>query len=139
MKAREGVPRSLVVLVVDGEPCVRNTVACILEYAGYRALVADSAAEALRVAEERREPVDLLLTDVLLDGLSGTALAEKINRLHPETRVLFMAGLPDNPDVRERIIGKGRAFLPKPFRAPVLLEAIQATLGATQTRSAAGV
>ena len=138
MKAHDSLIRSLVILVVDGEPCVRNTIACILQYAGYHVLVADSAAAALRVAEERREPVDLLLTDVLLDGLSGTALAEELVRRHPEIRVLFMAGLPDNPDIRERIIGRGRAFLPKPFRAPVLLEAIRATLGAPQTRSAAG-
>jgi hypothetical protein len=125
-----------VVLVVDDEPCVLNTVSCILEYAGYQVLTADSAPGALRLAAERREPVDLLLTDVVLGAMSGTALAEEFSRRHPETRMLFMAGLPDNPDIRDRVIGRGRAFLPKPFRAPVLLEAVSKALETPQTRTA---
>jgi len=138
MKPRERKSGSVVILVVDDEPCVLNTVSCILAYAGYEVLYANSAENALRLAKERREPIDLLLTDVILGGLSGPVLAEEFARLHPESRMLFMAGLPDNPEILEQVIGRGRPFLPKPFRAPVLLQAIRTVLEAPHVRSAGG-
>lgn len=119
---------SEVILVVDDEPVVRSAVAGVLRHYGYMALAAGSAAEALHVGRSRTQPIHLMICDVLMPRLSGPHLAEEFADLHPETRYLFMAGLPNHPDVLSQVIGRGQAFLAKPFLPKELLEKVSQVL-----------
>jgi DNA-binding NtrC family response regulator len=120
-----------VILVVDDEPFVLNSVAAVLQYAGYGVLRASSGREALRLAAGHSPPIHLLLTDVRLPVTSGPRLATQFAALHPETRCLFMAGLPDHPDLPESARQEKKALLAKPFTAKVLLEAVRQALAPT--------
>jgi two-component system, cell cycle sensor histidine kinase and response regulator CckA len=118
-----------VILAVDDEPLVLRIVSEILVKAGYSVSRASSPQEAVELARRTAGPIHLLLSDVVMPGMSGPCLADALENLHPETEVLFMAGLPDTPEVCERIIERGRAFLPKPFTARVLLDKVDHVLG----------
>ncbi len=128
-----------IVFVVDDEPYVLGTVCQILARAGYSVLSASSPEEAKRIARVHDSPIDLLLTDVVIPGLSGPGLADAIFEMHPETQVLFMAGLPDQPDVVEGVIARGSELLPKPFLPQVLIQKVRSVLSASngQSRAAA--
>lgn len=117
------------ILVVDDEPVVLSAVSLALQQAGFAVLRAASPSEALRLAVAQRSPIDLMVCDVLMPGMSGSRLAEEFGMLHPETRYLFMAGLPDHPEVRDHILARGYAFLAKPFLPRQLLVKVRAVLG----------
>jgi two-component system cell cycle sensor histidine kinase/response regulator CckA len=70
----------------------------------------------------------LMVSDVLMPVLSGPALAERFAVLHPETQSLFMAGLPDHPEVVRGVANAGKHFLPKPFGAERLVNKVQEVL-----------
>jgi two-component system, cell cycle sensor histidine kinase and response regulator CckA len=118
-----------VILVVDDEPFVLKIVCSVLQNAGFTVLRAASANEALQVGIRHRAPIRLMLSDVIMPGLSGPALADRFSEIHPETECMFMAGLPDTPEVCERILNRGRAFLPKPFYPRALVEKVHQVLG----------
>jgi DNA-binding response OmpR family regulator len=131
-----GAPGSALIIVVDDEPSVLDTVSLILAHAGFRVLAAASPEEALRIAAERTEPIDLLLADVILPRLSGPCLAEQFARLHPESRWMFMAGLPDSPEVIQ-LLGRGLPFLAKPFYPRDLVGKVREVLAAVAERTEA--
>jgi two-component system, cell cycle sensor histidine kinase and response regulator CckA len=118
-----------VILAVDDEPLVLRIVSEILVNASYRVLCASSPQEALELARRTAGPIHLLLSDVVMPGMSGPCLADALENLRPETEVLFIAGLQDTPEVCERILERGRAFLPKPFTARALLDKVDQVLG----------
>ena len=126
------------ILVVDDEPVVLALVASILEHAGYDVLRAGSPHEALRIGLEHTASIDLLLADVIMPGLSGPALAEEFAAVHPETRWLFMAGLPDSDEIADRIIARGKPFLPKPFFPRVLVGKVEEVLDTRTLAATAG-
>lgn len=115
---------SAVILVVDDEPVVLRIVQHILARAGYEVLAAASPEEAVSIGHGHPGPIRLMLSDVLMPGLTGPALADALASVHPEMQVLFMAGLPNSQEVCEQILGRGRPFLPKPFMARTLLEKV---------------
>lgn len=117
-----------VILVVDDEPFVLNVVSSILRSAGFEVLSAGSADDALAMARANARPIQLLLSDVIMPGMSGPALADLFTAIHPETECMFMAGLSDTPEVCDRIIRRGRPFLPKPFVAGTLLTKVREVL-----------
>lgn len=117
-----------VILVVDDEPFVLNSVCAVLEFAGFRVLRASSGPEALHIASRYRDPIHLLLTDVRMPGPSGPSMALQFAALHPEARCLFMAGLPDHPELPERVRRDRHALLAKPFTPKILLEAVERVL-----------
>jgi two-component system cell cycle sensor histidine kinase/response regulator CckA len=121
------IPRDVIV-VADDEPFVLNIVSCILRNAGFEVLSAASPSEALEIARAYPGPIRLLLSDVIMPELSGPALADIFTELHPETECMFMAGLPDTPEVCDRIIRRGRAFLPKPFVPSTLVSKVHEVL-----------
>ena len=118
-----------VILVVDDEPFVLNIVCCVLEHAGFTVLRASSAAEALAVGSRHPDPIRIVVSDVVMPGLSGPSLADSFAEVHPEAEFVFMAGLPDSPEVCDRILSRGRAFLAKPFVPRTLLAKINEVLG----------
>jgi CheY-like chemotaxis protein len=81
-----------VILVVDDEPSVRGVAKRFLERSGYQALEADSGEEALRVLRHQPCAIALLLTDIIMPGLSGTELAAEARKIQPTLPVVFMSG-----------------------------------------------
>jgi PAS domain S-box-containing protein len=115
------------ILVVEDEPLVRGVTARSLASAGYRVLVAADGGEALAIAA--REPrVDLLVTDVIMPGKSGRAIADELRRERPGLRVLFVSGYPSDAISRAGVLDSGIEFLPKPFTALVLQERVRHVL-----------
>lgn len=122
------------VLVVDDNAFVLNTISAGLKHAGFDVLTARSPDEALRAGVRYRGPIDLILLDVILPGMDGLELASEFTRLHPESRPLFMTGLPDTPQVAEEIVRRGLAFLAKPFLPQVLAQKVREVLSAPAVR-----
>lgn len=129
-------PRAFI-LVVDDEPWVLNTVCSILKHSGYEVLSAGSPEEALRKAAQCKARIDLLLCDVILPRLSGPSVAEEVLALHPEARCLFMAGLPDTPEILNRILRRGLPLLAKPFMPETLVNKIEDVLSSGPGKSSA--
>jgi two-component system cell cycle sensor histidine kinase/response regulator CckA len=119
------------ILVVDDEPFVLNIVSDVLAHAGFAVLKAPAAAEALHIGRRHAGPIRLMISDVVMPGLSGPSLADAFAEIHPETEFMFMAGLTGTPEVCDRILSRGRAFLPKPFVPRTLLDKVREVLGAS--------
>jgi two-component system, cell cycle sensor histidine kinase and response regulator CckA len=122
-------PRQPVILVVDDDPFVLDTICAMLVHSGFTALRAGSVKAALALARLRSAPIHLLLSDVLLPEMSGPDMAQRFLALHPEARCLFMAGLPDSPEISEKIFSRGLPFLAKPFLPATLAEKVRQVLG----------
>ncbi len=103
------------VLVVEDDMSVRALTTEILRRHGYTVLVASDTAEALMVIGNHPDPIELLVTDVIMPGLSGPELAEQLTRMRPGMRVLYVSGYADETIVHHGILEPGVAFLAKPF------------------------
>ncbi|MGH7569267.1 MAG: response regulator [Gemmatimonadales bacterium] len=103
------------VLLVEDEVTVRTVARQMLERQGYTVLEATGAEAATAIAETHDGPIHLLLTDVVMPGSSGRALADRLTPLRPELRVLFMSGYTDEAVVRHGMLERGVAYLQKPF------------------------
>ena len=103
------------ILVVEDEPMVRELARRSLEELGYGVLEADSATAALALIEQGAPSVDLILTDVVMPGLSARLMAEAVHRSQPELPVLFMSGYPGEDVVRRGLLSPNAPFLQKPF------------------------
>ena len=103
------------ILVVEDEPMVRELARRSLEELGYGVLEADSATAALALIEQGAPSVDLILTDVVMPGLSARLMAEAVHRSQPELPVLFMSGYPGEDVVRRGLLSPDAPFLQKPF------------------------
>jgi nitrogen-specific signal transduction histidine kinase/CheY-like chemotaxis protein len=96
--ARDPLPRGdETILLVEDEEAVRGLVREILSRLGYRVMVAADGLEALALSERLAEPIHLLLTDVIMPGMDGRELAERMMRARPDTRILFMSGYAEPP------------------------------------------
>jgi two-component system cell cycle sensor histidine kinase/response regulator CckA len=114
-------------LIVEDDKDVRVLTALIATAAGYKVLTASSGAEALNLVAGLGEPVDLVLTDVIMPGMNGRRLAEQVTERWPGTRLLFMSGYIDD---QTRIMGPGEQFISKPFTRGALLRKIRELLDA---------
>ena len=103
------------ILVAEDDRQVRDLAVAILKACGYLVLVLDSALEAERVCQQHQGSIDLLLTDVIMREMSGPDLAQRLKKLRPQTKVLFMSGYTDAAIVHQGVLDPGIAFLPKPF------------------------
>ncbi|MEM1250115.1 MAG: response regulator [Acidobacteriota bacterium] len=121
----EGTER---VFIVEDEPAVRDLVQSSLEAKGYRVHVAPDAETAVRALEASSSPVDLLVTDVLLPGMSGPELAQKVQKNQPDLEVVFMSGYTQDALGRANILDGNVRFLQKPFAIDVLLDAVRGAL-----------
>lgn len=124
--------RGETILLVDDEEAVRELAADLLEVSGYRVLQAVDGPSALRVAKAEREGIALLLTDVVMPGMSGWDLADLLVRSSPDLKVLYMSGyaawLP-------AWVEQGREFVPKPFTSETLMEKVRVLLSRTDKSS----
>ena len=115
---------------VGGEDeAVRAITVRALTRAGYRVLVADSGETALDLARAHEGPIHLLVTDVVMQGMSGLALAEALREIRPEVRTLFVSGYTENTIVHHGVLEPGVEFLPKPFTPAALVGRVRGVLG----------
>jgi len=118
------------VLVVEDEPAVLSLSRRALEAQGYLVLAASDAAAALRVVERHGGMIHLLLTDVVMPGLSGRELADQLTGQRPGIRVLYMSGYPGDAVVQHGTLPAGSAFLQKPFSPDGLARKVRDVLDA---------
>jgi PAS domain S-box-containing protein len=116
------------ILVVEDEEGVRELVQDILECRGYKILAARDCDDALRIVRTCKDPIDLLLTDVIMPQMSGDALAHDIQRLIPGIKILFMSGYIDDAIVQHDVINTEANFLAKPFSTDALTQKVRALL-----------
>jgi PAS domain S-box-containing protein len=125
------LPRgSEAILVAEDDASVRELAVRVLRQQGYTVLEAAGGAEALRLARECRQPVHLLLTDVVMPGLGGETLAEQVAQVCPGLKVLFMSGYTDDAISHRGVLKPGVSFLQKPFGPPALARKVRAVLDA---------
>lgn len=103
------------ILVVEDDRAVRKLIEDILAPLGYRVLIAESGQQALEIGKERTDPIDLMLTDVIMPKINGRQLAARFTELHPETRVVFMSGYTDTGHADESGEAAEADFIGKPL------------------------
>jgi len=108
------------VLVVEDQADVRELTARVLRRRGYVVIEAASGEQAIAIAAAHAAPIDLLLTDVVMPGLSGRQVAEQLTASRPGLRVLFMSGYTDDVIAQRGVLEEGTAFLSKPFTPDAL-------------------
>ena len=118
------------ILVVEDDEMIRSLIRDILESTGYRVLVADDPDSGMKLIGEQQDDIHLLLTDLVLPGMSGRELVERVSKVKPEMRVLFMSGYSDEAVARHGILEPGLAFLQKPFSRDVLVRKVREVLDA---------
>jgi PAS domain S-box-containing protein len=118
------------ILLVEDETSLRAIAREILEEHGYRILEAERGDEALAVARRHAEPIHLLLTDVVMPGMNGRALAEALVAERPSLRVLYMSGYTDDVIADRGVLEPGTRLLMKPFTAAALLRRVHEALRA---------
>ncbi|HWP34099.1 MAG TPA: PAS domain-containing protein, partial [Thermodesulfobacteriota bacterium] len=128
--ARPPAPGRETVLLVEDEDAVRTLARQVLEQHGYRVLEAAGAADALALVEWHRGSIDLLLTDVVMPGMSGRELAERFAAARGAVKVLYMSGYTDSAIVHHGILDPGTAFLQKPFSPAALAGKVRDVLDA---------
>jgi PAS domain S-box-containing protein len=118
------------ILLVEDEDAVRELATTILKGKGYTVLAASGGAEALSRLERARNPVHLLLTDVVMPGMNGRELFRRAAGIRPEIRVVYMSGYTDNVIAHHGVLDEGVQFLQKPFSVQSLLRAVRKALDA---------
>jgi CheY-like chemotaxis protein len=108
------------ILLAEDEPGVRALTRVILEGCGYKVLEASDGDEVARVAAGHDGPIHLLITDVVMPGSSGLAIAGHMSEQYLDMRVLYMSGYTDDEVIRRGVLREGMNFLQKPF-TPIVL------------------
>ena len=116
------------ILLVEDDANVRKLVQRVLKNFGYNLLVAEDGPEALQLAAGYNESIQLLLTDVVMPGLSGKTLAEELKQTRPNLKILFMSGYTDNAIAHHGVLDPGTAFVQKPFSATIIAYKIREVL-----------
>ncbi len=124
------------VLVAEDDDSVRRISVRALESLGYRILEANSGAAALDLARNTREPIDLLMTDLIMPGMDGRELAEVLSEEREEMAILFVSGYPEQHLMDNNLLRHGQAVLQKPFDRTTLGEKVREILDGKLERTA---
>jgi two-component system, cell cycle sensor histidine kinase and response regulator CckA len=125
------------ILLAEDEAVVRNLVCEILQHAGYTVLAAADGREALRLSKQHPGEIDLMVTDVVMPGMSGRDVAERLWLSRPETKVLYISGYTDVAVFDPGVLDPGSAFLQKPFSSAALAQKVREILDAPRAATAA--
>lgn len=116
------------VLIVEDDEAVRKLAVKALERKGYRVLVSQHAEEALNLCKQCKEPIHLILTDVIMPQMSGRHLAESLKEVRQDFKVLYMSGYTDDAIVHHGVLEKGMNFIQKPFTIDGLASKVREVL-----------
>jgi PAS domain S-box-containing protein len=126
-----GPPRgNETILMVEDDQSVRKIGARVLRAQGYVVLETASADEALRAVAAHAGPIHLLMTDVVLPGMSGREVADRVRAARPGVRILFTSGYTSDDAVQQRLLDQAVAFLQKPFSRDLLCQKVRQVLDA---------
>jgi len=123
------------VLVVEDQDDVRKLAVMVLQQYGYRVLEAANGEEALLLSARHAGPLHLLLTDVVMPGMTGKELADRLRPLRPGLPVLYMSGHPGNVIARRGVLDSGVNYIPKPFDPDDLARKVREVLGSSRPAS----
>jgi len=116
------------ILLVEDERGVRELTAEFLRRQGYMVLEAQHGAGAFRTCEEHQGPIDLLVTDVVMPGMSGRELAGLLAPIRPEMKVLYMSGYTDDAVIQHGVLEEGVNYIQKPFSMAKLARKVREVL-----------
>src|SRR5271165_6199235 len=117
------------VLLVEDEESVRQLVRETLESKGYKVLEADNGEAALQIVSGHSGKIDMLITDVVMPGMSGRELSARLCASRPQTKVLYLSGYTEDAIVHEGVLDPDTAFLQKPFTLQALTRKVREVLG----------
>jgi CheY-like chemotaxis protein len=130
-KDAEEIPANLrgseTVLVVEDQESVRRFTVSVLKNLGYRVLEACHAAEALLLVQAR-EPIQLMITDVVMPGMTGRELAEKSRLMRPEMSIMFISGYSQDEIAQRGVLKPGISLLSKPYKPEELAAKVRELL-----------
>jgi two-component system, cell cycle sensor histidine kinase and response regulator CckA len=126
-----GVESTPTVLLVEDDDNLRRTMHLHFEREGFQLLEASDGAEAETITERYNEPIHILVTDVIMPGMTGPELADRLAALRPDIKVLFVSGYAHNFLEGEGILDRHQSFLAKPFSGIQLLARVRTLLGTT--------
>ncbi len=117
------------ILVVEDEDGIRELVSKVLSLGGHTVLGAAGGKEAVAAVERHEGPIHLMLTDMVMPGMSGPELADRLKTKRPAMKVLYMSGYADDAVIRHGELAPGTPFLQKPFTTTSLTQKIREVLG----------
>ncbi|HXS94184.1 MAG TPA: PAS domain S-box protein [Candidatus Limnocylindrales bacterium] len=120
---------SATLLLVEDEQSVRDLTVKMLQRLGYRVLVAAGGAEAVEISRSYAGTIALLVTDVVMPGMSGRQVADALQAARPDLKVLYLSGYTEDTVVHHGVLDAGVEFLPKPFSREALGKKIRSVLG----------
>jgi nitrogen-specific signal transduction histidine kinase/CheY-like chemotaxis protein len=133
-EARSGIHSAIqgteTILLVEDESSIRTLARKALESVGYRVVDAKSGPNALELVRKSRDPIHLLLTDLVMPEMAGTELASRLLEDRPELRILYVSGYTDDAVVRHGLLDHRHHFLPKPFTPQILRRKVREVLDA---------
>lgn len=116
------------VLIVEDQDDVRRLATTVLRSQGYRVLEAANGSDALALAGRHLESIHLVLSDVVLPGMNGRELAERLRILHPEVKVLYTSGYTEDVIAHRGVLDSGLAYIPKPYTPSGLVAKVREVL-----------
>lgn len=122
------------VLLVEDEPALRDLIKIALSGHGFTVLDVGNPADAITLCKKHTAPLHLLLTDVIMPGMDGPALAKQVRKERPDIKVLYMSGYATNFIMHDGEVDPGTNFLEKPFHPRALLHKIREVLDRTSRR-----
>jgi two-component system cell cycle sensor histidine kinase/response regulator CckA len=129
----ESVRRSETILLVEDDPQVRGVTTRALAGNGYRVIPAASGEEALAIASQPGERLDMVVTDVVMPGMTGREVVDELRRRFPALPALFVSGYTQDFIVQRGVLDSGLEFLPKPFTPSTLLARVRTMLDSVRT------
>jgi signal transduction histidine kinase len=117
------------ILIVEDDPAVRHLAQQMLQSQGYEVLSSPNGQDALRLArEQRRQPISLVVTDVIMPRMGGKVMAEWLKMSYPDLKILFTSGYTDDAIAHHGVLEKGVEFLPKPYTPATLCRKVRELL-----------
>ncbi|MEJ2544030.1 MAG: PAS domain S-box protein [Calditrichaceae bacterium] len=117
------------ILVVEDESTVRDFILAVLNKYNFNVIIAKDSKDAIKIAKSNKKRIHILLTDVIMPGMSGKELSEKILEILPKIKVVFMSGYTDEAIVQHGVLDEEINFIQKPFTPQVLIKVIKKVLG----------
>lgn len=127
-EVEENLQGKEIILLAEDEDIVRKLARQVLEMFGYQVLEAPNGGAALLICERHKDPIHLLITDVVMPEMSGPELTDRLMRLRPDLKVLYMSGYTDNAVIHQGVLDEGTNFIQKPFTPAALARTVREVL-----------